>query len=125
MNATGITSTASARKTLEADMKPSEAANEPYHTLGVNLKGIAWLTGFHGDALLDVIKQRRVRELEGMNPVDPVTAKQLESHKNALHQLTNDDAIGHDWLFVMQRVGKKHGATHLSRSFVTRTVAKE
>ena len=45
-----------------------------YHTLGVNLEGIAWLAEFHGDDLLNVIKQRRVRELESMDPADPVTA---------------------------------------------------
>jgi hypothetical protein len=60
-NRTGITSTASTLRTLEADGKPQpEASNEPYHTLGVNLEGIAWLTEFHGEDLLDVIKQRRV-----------------------------------------------------------------
>ena len=73
----------------------------PYHKLGVNLEGIAWLEEHHGDELLKVIKERRVREFFKMGPEDPVSAEQLQKHESALDLLTNDDVIGYDWLFVI------------------------
>ena len=85
----------------------------PYHKLGVNLEGIAWLEEHHGDELLKVIKERRVREFFKMGPEDPVSAEQLQKHESALDLLTTDDAIGYDWLFVMREVGKKYGGKSL------------
>jgi tetratricopeptide (TPR) repeat protein len=102
------------KQNLEAQKKIRlDAASTPYHTLGVNLEGIAWLTVHHSDQLLDIIKRRRVRELEGMPPEDPVSEEQLQNHKSVLDQLIVDDAIGYDWMFVMQEVGKKHGGKSL------------